>query len=418
MNKKLLLTAFVLMLVSGVSGQSLQGFEYSPGNGFERSLTGGESFSQTVNFSSVAGQEVPFGVRVTVENDSTDFVTDNVGAEFDLTGSLKGPDTVRGLDFEERLSDGNLVYVGSVEDDGLSAGSDYSVELVVEADPRIRPDSFGFEFDVRSVAGFASESETEVVDFSENSSVEVEAGDSEVEVSADEDSEVNVTVESYDEVTVSPPDEDSSFVGGVGVDVEKGGEEVEASGTVSIGYDQSYVDENGLNESSMDVYFYDEASGEWTTEGVDVVSRDLQENVVEADVEHFSTYALFAEVREDEVVPSFTGPIEWSPPRGEEDVNDSTQPDQNGTDEQEDTDSGEDQDQSQDESSEGEDPGQQETGPQQSQPGSGPTGFFTAQTGNVALGLAVLFVAVVGVLQYLGRVDVRKASEVLRNWGS
>ena len=430
MKRKLVLGLLMVLFVGLSAGQSLQNFEYSPDDGFERSLTGGESFNQTINFSNEADRELPMAVRVVVGAEDTEFESEEglVGSEFDVSGSLSSGDGIRSLSFSERLSDSDLVFVGSLPeaDDLLGADSDNSVELMVESSPRIRPDTFSFEFDVRSKAGFASETENTSVGESGEAEVEVETDSvtTSVDVSAEEGS--NVSVESYDEVNVAPPEPDSEFVGGVGVEVTKNDNQVEASGNITVSYSQDIVEDGGLDEDSISVRYFNESLGEWTSDGVDVVSRDTEENTVTAEADHFSTYGAFAELEEqetdDDTVDGFDGPIEWSPPRGEEEeVNDSEPQDQgDGEDVQQNDSREEDDEESPGQDDTGSESGDDETttGPQEgSDPGSpeGPTGLFTGQSSGAIGGLFVLVVVVVAYLQYSGRIRLGEMVSGLRS---
>ena len=572
MRKKLALGLLLVLLVGLSAGQTLQNFEYSPEDGFDRSLTGGESLVQEINFSSGVDRPVPLAVEIGVE--AEEHGMSSTGAEFDLSESsirledyslydywnvegsssdegsdyppefevleLDDPqegvpgriiamedacvtpsgeplkadsdqDDKDGCDFENipGVSSANLSVDNRVEYDRsevegnisneplppasgidnstvvpvmnsslsleesseidpsdydlvparfsmegslssfdqnyglqgekgvyrlplkslkISDGADVSLEIVMESSPRIRPDTFSFEFDVRSVPGFASESKNESV--GEDGEAEVEVGTdsvtTSVDVSAEEGS--NVSVESYDEVAVAPPRPDSEFVGGVGVEVTKDNEQVEASGNITVSYDQSVVDSNDLDEDSMDVYYFNESRGGWTGEGVEVVERDVEDNTVTAEADHFSTYAVFADQEEptetgDNTVDGFDGPVEFAPPRDEEEeVNDSEPQDesdgeddiqQNDTQEDDEDSSGDDGtglEQGDDESTAGP---QQDSGPENP---TGPTGLFTGQSGNVVLGLMALLVAVLAVLQYVGRVDIRELGSYFEGW--
>ena len=424
--KKIVLSMVVVLMAGSVAAQSLQNFEYSPfEDEYPIDLTGGESFTQEINFTSEADQSLPFGLRVTVENDTTDFETgDLVGAEFDLTGSLEDSRTERSLVFENRLNDGDLVYIGSIDADNGSLGafSENSLDVSVEADPAISPDSFDFEFDVRSAPGFAEETEsTEINDTT--GEAEVSVGESSVYVSSDAGE--SVAVESYSETTVSPPEPDREFVSGVGVEVQdSNGDEAEANGTVSIGYSQDVVEENNLDESSMDVYYYNNSLMEWTTEGVEVVSRDTADNVVEADVAHFSTYAAFAEQQDDSTDTDDGGGdvIPFDPAEDDEETESDTQEQTEESSEQDDSsgDQQEDTTTQDDETS-----GQEDTGVEDSeqdaedqtdtqQTPDTPTGqFFTSDTG-IAGGLLILLVVLVVYLEYTGRIELRELKEVIK----
>jgi hypothetical protein len=321
----------------------------------------------------------------------------------------------------------SIDYSFAPETIGVLPGSENRLKIVFDSDYRIMPDTFSFEFDVRSVPGFASESKNESV--GEDGRAEVEVGTdsvtTSVDVSAEEGS--NVSVESYEQLSVAPPEPESEFVGGVGVEVTKNEKKVEASGNITVSYDQGVLDSNDLDEGSMEVYYFNESRGEWTGEGVEVVDRDVEDNTVTAEADHFSTYAVFADQEEptetgDNTVDGFDGPVEFAPPRDEEEeVNDSEPQDESDgeddiqqNDTQEDDEDGSDDDtgleQGDDESTAGP---QQDSGPENP---AGPTGLFTGQSGNVVLGLMALLVAVLAVLQYVGRVDVRELGSFFEGW--
>ncbi|WP_414837611.1 hypothetical protein ACK3SF_05065 [Candidatus Nanosalina sp. VS9-1] len=400
MRKTILLAFLILVLLTAVSAQSLQNFEYSPEQDFERSLTGGESFNQTINFTSEADRDLPFGLRVTVENESTNFETgESLGAEFDLTGSLEDSGSVRDLSFKKRLTEGNLIYVGGIdtEDENLSAESENSLEIKVEADRRISPDSFEFEFDVRSNPGFAAE--TNSSDVGADNSAEVKVGSSSVSVQTS--SGKNVTVERYEETTVSPP-ENRNFVGGVGIEVkDDNGDDAEANGTVSIGYSQQTINQNNLDEDSMSVYFFNETSQEWTKDGVTVVNRDTASNVVEASVSHFSTYAAFApeEDASSESSDGGSGWIEFDPQQASESTteseNDTSETEENTSERSDEQDSEasdrEEPENITDNELEGNDEAQDDM--QQERPRNRLTGFFSSQPSEVAVPVIAVILA-------------------------
>ena len=403
--RKFLLIFLIVGLSVSVSAQSLQNFEYSPSeDDYPVELTGGDSFNQLINFSSESDRGLPLGVRVTVENESTDFVTgDDLGAEFDVSGALIDSSSVRDLSFEERLTDGDLVYVGSLSDGVLRPQSENSLDLKIKAHNAVRPDSFDFEFDVRSVPGFASESETVEVS---NGSADVEVDGNEVEVDVN-GTEADATIESYSELTAPAPETDENFVGGVGVEVtDEEGKEVEASGTVSIGYDQEFVDNNGIEEASMDVYYYNDSSMQWTTEGVEVISRDSEENVVTAEVSHFSMYAAFAE--EEEESSGGAGPIEWTPEDSNEEIQNNTEKDfENDTEagSDPDMDTGEQDFSREDQNStapqeESVDETQQEASEARE---DGVTGLFSGQPSNAVPATVILLIAVLIAYRYRER---------------
>lgn len=418
--KKILLALTLFALVAGVSAQSLQNFDYSPSEeDYPVELTGGESFTQVVNFTSESDQRLPLGVRVTVESEDTNFEEGgSAGVEFNLTGNLTDSEDTRKLIFNSRINDGNLVYVGSLQGDNLlEPQSENSVEIEVDSHPAISPDSFDFRFDVRSAPGFGSETNSTKV---ENGSASVGAGSVSVNVNTDRGE--NVTVESYSETTVFPPESGERFVGGLGVEVtDSSGNEAEANGTVSIGYDQGVVDDNNLDESSMNVYFYNESSTQWTTEGVEVVSRDLENNVVEANVSHFSTYAAFAQEREEDSQDdggdtgstgggTFVTPVQNMD--GQEDnqsQQENDQTDDSSDDRAQDGESNQNQTETEEQDQETENQTDQQDNPQQ-----GVTGQFLSSPSNIAGIIVGLLVAMIAALEYFGKIELRAMIETVR----
>ena len=290
-----------------------------------------------------------------------------------------------------------------------------SIAVDVEASPAIVSDDFLFEFDTRSVLGLSSET---VEAETEDGEASVEAGSVEVDIQAENDT--NVSVRSFEQSTTQAP-EDEVFVAGTSVDVE---DDVEASGTVSISYDLDFITDNELDEESLDVKFFNESAGEWTDEGVETVSVDTSENVVEASVAHFSTYAAFAqhdEDDEDDSTASTGGPIfvgeeeddsevEVSEEdESEEDETDEASEEESSDSETEQQEDEADQDQESDEQDEREDEEVEQTdeveGPE------GVTGMFVDQPSGIA-GAAVLLLILAAVFYRYRRVVVSR----VENW--
>lgn len=176
------------------------------------------------------------------------------------------------------------------------------------------------------------------------------------------------------------------------------------------------MEENGLDESSMQVYFYNESSLEWTTEGVENISRDLEDNVVEADVAHFSTYGAFAEPEQENdedsggdgsssiVISDSDTPEEQDDIQDQQDNQDTSQEsDQESTEEQQDETTGQ----------EDSDDSQQQNNPDES-PEQGITGQFLGSPTNVGVLLVGLLVAMVAALQYFGKIELRSLIELIR----
>jgi hypothetical protein len=564
MMRKIVLSLTLVLLAASASAQTLQDFESSFDENFQKDLAGGEGFSGTINFSSGVERPVPLVVEVTVESDKTSFATGDLrGEEFDVLttlistgydwkpvvwervqrgeGEILVPDdSVRendsipeavyvseesGFSFEDdpevasiteddfpgftfvetrsELEDLDLTYdpdntpasyVGSdfysgegylpkaeayPEDSGISGGrareefadglnaSDYSlmapqsvvrggygedslpgrdagliesiqrpaedtlqysfalqeravhtdsqnsVLIEVGADQRIKPDSFDFSFEVKSEVGVMGENETEEVRASQLEAVR--AGNAGVSVNASADA--NVTVQTVEKVSAPEPAPESEFVGGVSVDVSNSSGEVEASGTVSINYDEDYIEENSLEEDSMQVYYYNSTKSTWTSEGIEVLERNTGENVVTAQVEHFSTYAAFAEQQEDEEDDSsggggstFITPVQQEEPGNE------TEPQESGTEDEQSQGTPQEGGQQQPEGQNQDDQtwGRPETpveGPPQNTPGNGITGQFLGSPTNLAGVVVALIVAMIGVLAYTGRIELEAVAE-------
>lgn len=414
--RKILLALMFFAFLTGVSAQSLQNFEYSPGeDDYPIDLTGGESFTQSIEFTNEANQDLPFGVRVVVESNNTDFESgDYTGAEFDVKGTLAtdGSEDSLDIDFSKmRLTNEKLIYVGTLpEAQSLSQSfNENNLELQVETDQAIRPDNFNFNFDVRAAPGFASESNN--TEF-ENEIAQATVDESSVSVNSDNGQ--NLAVESYEETTVSAP-EDTEFVGGLGVEVtDSRGDKADAEGTISIAYDQDVVNDDDLDEDSMQIYYYNESSMSWTTEGVEIVDRDTDENLIEAEVTHFSTYAAFAEEEQDSSSGGSGGDFDPS-----DFIDDADEPeedvdvDQNADDQESDESSEDDvQEQPEEEQQQEENAGQEdqiESEETTQQPNSnnpsesqGITGLFTASESG---GLAAAVLGVVLAVFYLQRKD-------------
>lgn len=52
----------------------------------------------------------------------------------------------------------------------------------------------------------------------------------------------------------------------------------------------------GIDESSLEIRFYNTSSGKWDTSGITIVERNLSQNYIVANVSHFSTFALMGAV--------------------------------------------------------------------------------------------------------------------------
>jgi hypothetical protein len=254
------------------------------------------------------------------------------------------------------------------------------------------------------------ENRTEEVEASQPETVE--AGDTEVSVNSSADA--NVTVQTVERVSAPDPSPGSEFVGGVSVDVSNSSGEVEASGNVSIGYDQDYIDDNNLDEDSMQVYYYNSTLGEWTSEDVEIIRHDTGGNTVTAEADHFSTYGAFAEESDEPGSPDDDEgdviSVDQSTDEEEPQPENQTQ-DQNQTEPE--SPNQEDEEQVQNQTQE-----QDSTDSEQVQDRSDTSNLITGQflgspTNAVGLLVAVL-VAMIGFLEYSGRIEIYAFFERMR----
>lgn len=555
--KKMILTLAIVFFAASASAQTLQDFESSFDDNFQKDLAGGEDFMGTINFSSGVERPVPLMVEATVEAENTEFEKGDLkGEEFDVAAGLfsKGfdwkptvwefvqqgdgeillaeesvrdndsvpeavyvsqpleveeelpegyslvntreelenvdltydpettpgdtmelhdysgdagylpvaapvnddievvgsfevpeelnashyklaapvsspppPEEEMGLWFDrgiERLDENTLRYSFTLDDISVYPESSNSVRIYVGADRRIKPDSFDFSFDVKSEVGVSGENTTEEVEASEPENVE--AGDTEVSVNASADA--NVTVQTVEQVSAQDPSPGSDFVSGVSVDVSNSSGEVEASGNVSISYDQDYIEDNNLDEDSMQVYYYNSTQDMWTSEDVEVIQRDTVQNTVTAEADHFSTYAAFAEEQEmtDDDTGGSGGGIEGYFEQQDESEENQTEVEQDdSTDQTEDTEDGQPTDgeqtdetnQTESDETAGDETGSEdsvsdedaEDGPQQSI-----TGEFVSGPSGVAVSVLALIVVLVAILEYRRGLGIRESLGDLR----
>jgi hypothetical protein len=108
--KKLILTLVFVFFAASVSAQTLQDFESSFDENFQKGLAGGEDFNGTINFSSGVDRPAPLVVEVTVESESTEFETGDLeGEEFDVAAGF----AAEGFDWKPAVWD--LVQRGQGE---------------------------------------------------------------------------------------------------------------------------------------------------------------------------------------------------------------------------------------------------------------------------------------------------------------
>ncbi|MFB6116116.1 MAG: hypothetical protein ABEK10_01275 [Candidatus Nanosalina sp.] len=285
--KKLYLV-LVLLLLPLASAQSLEDFSYQPGKGYSTSFTGGESFVQNVSFHVESEREVPLALELRVKSQSYDMSSS--GAEFSLKGEWR---TDSGLsdefNFTYRAVNGTGLYrAESVGSSGfIPPGTRNTISITVDSSRRIIPDKYSFELRVKSSPGFTAETKSFEVSEGFNS---FEIGSSGVLFEASASGNVNVST--YSDMAVAGPESAEMFVNGLEVDVEG---LVLDDRSVRIGYTQGEISGNFLEEDSIRIYRLNKSSGKWTTEGVEMVYQDFRDNYVVAEVDHFSTYAAFAE---------------------------------------------------------------------------------------------------------------------------
>lgn len=284
--RKYLVVFLVLCFSLTVSGQTLQDFSFEPGRTYSIGFTGGESFTQEVSFDVEGFRDVPVVLRLEVE--SQDYSMSGSGAEFNVSGEWRSDSGVSDeLDFSYRLVNGTGIYRTHLGSDGLVSPGTQSVSLLLESSTRIVPDNYSVSLEVRSSTGF--EYDRKRVEVLEGSN-SFDVGDNRVYI--DSRTSGNVTLSSYSDLAVSPPSGEA-FVGGV--EVNASGIEVE-DGRVRIGYSQSVIARNRLQEDSIGIYRFDRSTGEWTTEGIRFLDQDFARNYVLAEVDHFSSYVAFADV--------------------------------------------------------------------------------------------------------------------------
>jgi hypothetical protein len=414
---KIELTAVsVLAFVSLGAAQPISTSDVSPGNGFERSLSGGEGFEFSAAVENELNQEVPVGAEIVVESGVN---MSEGGTEFAPTGEISSGEEDFSLGSRySKLDSSSAVYTLTNFSAKLEQDEEGVLNINVTTSPRIEPGQYSFEISVLSIPGSPSDTENiEEVEADESASASVESSTNEasVDVTPDESSSVNVT--GYDELSVDPPSEESEFVGGVEVELES---DTDAEGEVSVEYDQSFVDDNGIDEDSMSIYFFNETSGAWEQEEDSDV--DTGDNIVTSNVDHFSLYSAFGDQEDSESDGSDDdggggGSIDLSDDGTQEQEEQDTEEDGTQDDEQDETggeDSQEDSPQTDDGestgSSDGTQPGQEgDTGgetDEQTGTGQTPTGSFTSSPGGLA-GIAVLvLIAVIAVLERRGSINL------------
>lgn len=301
------------LLIGSAAAQStpqgpLQDFEFAPEEGFAKNILGGDHVYLNATFESVASKPMPLVVTVNVSAD-----VEVTGAEFVLEPEVtsENADDTRetALDCSVRDREERTVTYYCTNEDvmeilGRSPGepSENDLSVAVTAVPNIAPADYRFSMDVKSTPGVpaAPAARKEVTPDRE---ARIVSGSATIEVNASEDAEAEVT--SYDRMSIPSPPNRPNFAAGVDVEVtDASGNEVDASGRVTIDYDPSKVPGH---EEELKMYHYDEARGTWERVPSTVYP---DENEIVAEVEHFSIYAAYAP---EEDHPSWSGTIDLPP---------------------------------------------------------------------------------------------------------
>lgn len=434
MRTKILVAITVLVLASGMAAANapLKNFEYSIEEGAETELVGGQEGFVQANFSNVANQPMPLVVNFTLSSDEVEVTGEELSVkavEVNSTSSLPGGD---GANDVTELTEECDTYPGTENsawytctvsgEDELLPKSRNIVDFRTESVPYIQPAEYSFNFEVISTVGVASGKQTE--DISEGSEVVEAQGEStsaSVNITVGEDATADVSV--YDNLSTDAPEENQDLVGAVDVEVQdSSGNDVDSSGEVTLSYSQDTISRRGLNEENMDVYYYEEESGTWTSEDITVTDHDLVDNTITADVPHFSVYAAYAEEEQDtsdDSGGSNTITIDDEDEEPQEEENDTVQnetegqppePPTTGEDE-----TGEQEGSEKEDGQTGEETGQETEEPET--PGQGQQNGLTAAfaespTGQAAAFIAVLLVAAGAVYRYRGEEVKSKAGEL------
>jgi hypothetical protein len=409
--KKMILTLALVMFAVSVSAQPLHNFEYDSERAINDdgsfSVTGGETVGANVSFDNRVNRELPLVLKLRFSSDNMKVV----GEEFDLSASVysSNADSERTTALKcdpTRVSRNASVWecLGR-ENEILSSSSSY-VDVEVTAVPQIKPGKYSYELKVMSEIGVGN-TVVENQNVKAKTSERFDAPREGVSVEVKPSSNADVSVKSLQEISAEPPS-NRGFVGGVSVDVSNKTGEVESTGTVTITYE-----DNSLDERDVDMYFYEDSGDEnrWDNIGG---THFPGNNTVTVDVEHFSTYAAFANDGGDDSGGSGGGgSIDVSETETDEQQENETETQQNQTEEggqEQDTTQQEEQDQTtQEDDTTGQETGEQqeETGPQQEgQTPRTPAGQFFSNTTSVTGVLLALILVLAAVLQYSGRIDL------------
>lgn len=399
--KKIVTILLLIGLVNISAAQPLQDFEFSSNVDDEDSLsvTGGETVDVDINFENQVGRDLPMVLRLEVSNNDIGVI----GEEFELTASSNSSNENEFRALNLSCSSRNISYSSAVwtcmnqsSDEVLSRyqnnPSSNNINLQVKAVENIAPGNYEYELNVLSKIGEGPVRSRMVNSSGEN----IEVGS--VSIGVRPGSKANVSVQSLDSISSSPG---GQFVGGASVDVNSNSGETRASGTVVINYEDEEFDDYDLS-----VYYYNESETIWENVGGEHYPSN---NSIVAQVDHFSTYAVFGkeeEETEDEGDSGSDGSTIITPVQdGNEDDAEQTEPQDE---QQEDENQGQNEDQQ-------EGPNQQdESGPEipgeelpENTPGNNITGQFLGSPTNIAALIVGLFVAMIAALEYSGKIELK-----------
>lgn len=370
--KKLTLGLLLVFLIGFSAGATLKDFSYIKGSGSGFNLNGGETLFMGANFTNTAENNVPLGVEVYIDGKNHDM--NRSDREFDITGYLDSGTQNLVRTSYDNSSDGEGVYRFRLNDSkGLSPGN-HSLELEIKSNPGIRPDTYSFDFSIKSTVGFG-ESKNVSISPGRPEVVNFESGS--VNLSSENSRPVNLEVKKLSDVTVSPPEHRySNFVGGFSV--KKASDDVDLSGTVTISYN-----EEALDSRNMNLYRFTESGNAGGWKKVESTHYTSNNSVI-AHVDHFSTYAVYANSTGDEKPRAmFTSGFTSSQREKLNNTNKTQKQDQQSQNK---------------EKKQGKSKGPQ-NGTSSRAPGES-TGLFTANPSGNVTGLIVLFFAAMSVLEY------------------
>jgi len=416
---------------------------------FTDGVTGGDTVTVSVDFRNTVDRPVDVMPVLTFSSEEVkvtgqEFIPNRFRSRYDISserGYNSGCAPYRNISLNAKSlycgqvdsSSSNSSYDGDRSLGLLEAGSgDHNFSVTFQVHPLIEPASYDLEIDLRAFPGETGEGGG-VYDVSTDLRDLNLSDGSTVGVRAEENGEAFV-IPVTDPYASSP--EGTSFVKAYKVEVFRSGvnqPEVNASGFLNLSYPE------GLDQdSSIGLYRYSVGDDEWVdvTDSVDRASR-----MVYAEVDHFSTYAVFsspADDSEDEGddgesgdgggsggSPGFGGG--GSPPDEvpEDETGDSNESEEESGEESEDGSEDSGSEDQEDEEDLGDETGQEEgdvpeTGEEDegfwSSPGSWFTGFASQSPGSGFIGFLAVMGALLLVLQYSGRGDVKGwAKDVFRS---